>query len=340
METPGLEVSFLFRIVHDEVLEATAQQQEPFLYGSLGATPIYLVPPGETPVAATPSAESTQPSATSTASGARSTLMEADYLAAIRTNTEEAYRAFLEKHPNSAREAQVNSLIAALVENDVWSEVSDEDTVAAYRRYLAAFPEGAYAAEARTRMDHLFEERRQLASRTPETPSAPASACGHPHGDYRVVGIASDDVLWVRSSPRRDANETGSIPPNGDGVGVGRCTNVSGYSFQWCEVRYRCVSGWAYARYLEEGGASTATTEGETYRVFGIAPDDVLNMREGPGTAYPIVTEIPPDGRGIEVSHCAATGSANKWCQIDWQGMSGWASSCCLAGEQSGLRPN
>ena len=87
--------------------------------------------------------------------------MEADYLAAIRTNTEEAYRAFLEKHPNSAREVQVNSLIAALVENEVWKVVSDEDTVTAYQRYLAAFPAGLYVAEAKTRMDHLFEERRQ-----------------------------------------------------------------------------------------------------------------------------------------------------------------------------------
>jgi hypothetical protein len=41
---PGLEIGFLFRHVRDEVLAATNQQQEPHLYGSLGATPIYLVP--------------------------------------------------------------------------------------------------------------------------------------------------------------------------------------------------------------------------------------------------------------------------------------------------------
>ena len=173
LETPGLEVTFLFRQVHDDVLAATAQRQEPFLYGSLGATPIYLVPPGETPATETPppAADTTPPS--SSASG--NALMEADYLAALRTNTEEAYRAFLEKHPNSTREAQVNGLLAALVENEVWTEVSDEDTVAAYQRYLAAFATGAYAAEAKTRMEHLFEERRQLASRTAEEqPAAPA----------------------------------------------------------------------------------------------------------------------------------------------------------------------
>ena len=44
MPTPGLEVGFLFRQVRDTVLRATGRRQEPYLYGSLGADPIYLVP--------------------------------------------------------------------------------------------------------------------------------------------------------------------------------------------------------------------------------------------------------------------------------------------------------
>ena len=55
IETPGLEVDLaLPRQVHDEVLQETGDRQEPYLYGSLGATPIYLVPPGETPRCETP----------------------------------------------------------------------------------------------------------------------------------------------------------------------------------------------------------------------------------------------------------------------------------------------
>ena len=127
------------------------------------------------------------------------------------------------------------------------------------------------------------------------------------------------------------------MPPDASGIDVGRCVDVAGYSFKWCEVSYRCVNGWAYAP-LPGYGAAGGSAEGETYRVFGVAGDDVLNMREGPGTGYPIVTAIPPNGRGIAVSHCsAAAGSSNKWCSIAWQGMNGWASACCLAGEQSGL---
>ena len=50
--TPGLEVGFLFRQVRDAVLKTTGRKQEPYLYGSLGSDPIYLVPEDVAPVAA------------------------------------------------------------------------------------------------------------------------------------------------------------------------------------------------------------------------------------------------------------------------------------------------
>ena len=47
VEQPGLEIGFLFRRVRDMVLQTTGQRQEPFTYGSLGGTPIYLKAPEE-----------------------------------------------------------------------------------------------------------------------------------------------------------------------------------------------------------------------------------------------------------------------------------------------------
>jgi Caspase domain len=45
IETPGLEISFLFRNVRDEVMSATKREQQPFVYGSLSKEAIYLKPP-------------------------------------------------------------------------------------------------------------------------------------------------------------------------------------------------------------------------------------------------------------------------------------------------------
>ena len=44
LETPGLELSLFFRSVRDDVLRATNNQQEPFVFSSLGAEPFYFHP--------------------------------------------------------------------------------------------------------------------------------------------------------------------------------------------------------------------------------------------------------------------------------------------------------
>jgi hypothetical protein len=45
IETPGLEISFLFRRVRDDVMAATRREQQPFVYGSLSKEEIYLRAP-------------------------------------------------------------------------------------------------------------------------------------------------------------------------------------------------------------------------------------------------------------------------------------------------------
>ncbi|MGD9922501.1 MAG: caspase domain-containing protein [Pseudorhodoplanes sp.] len=45
IETPGLEINFLFRNVRDEVISLTGREQEPFVYGSLSREEIFLREP-------------------------------------------------------------------------------------------------------------------------------------------------------------------------------------------------------------------------------------------------------------------------------------------------------
>ncbi|WP_448192232.1 SUMF1/EgtB/PvdO family nonheme iron enzyme [Azospirillum sp. sgz301742] len=54
LQTPGLELSLFFRNVRDTVKQATDGRQDPFIYGSLGATPFYFNPrpPNRPPVIA------------------------------------------------------------------------------------------------------------------------------------------------------------------------------------------------------------------------------------------------------------------------------------------------
>jgi hypothetical protein len=67
IETPGVEVTFMFRNVRDDVMEATRNEQQPFVYGSLSRKAIYLAglppagPASATPANATPAAAPAAP---------------------------------------------------------------------------------------------------------------------------------------------------------------------------------------------------------------------------------------------------------------------------------------
>lgn len=57
-----------------------------------------------------------------------------------------------------------------------------------------------------------------------------------------------------------------------------------------------------------------------TYQVVGVAPDDVLNIRSGPGSKYRKIGEIPPNsGCVIKTGKCRS-----KWCEVDYAEMHGW----------------
>ncbi len=42
----------------------------------------------------------------------------------------------------------------------------------------------------------------------------------------------------------------------------------------------------------------------DAWRVTGVAADDVLNMRMGPGTSYLVIDSLPPNARGLELITC------------------------------------
>ncbi len=88
METPGLEVDGMLRLVHDDVLDATDGAQQPVWNASLGRQAVYFVPPPPTPTQTTTVADTTDQAD-----------IRADYQAAQAIDTIEAWSAFLRYHP-------------------------------------------------------------------------------------------------------------------------------------------------------------------------------------------------------------------------------------------------
>jgi len=83
---PGLDVRLALGRVRDEVLKATANRQEPFVYGSLGGANIAIVPTPEQPPQAPQAADQ---------GGERQ-----DYARVEKLGTKRAWQMFLEQYPN------------------------------------------------------------------------------------------------------------------------------------------------------------------------------------------------------------------------------------------------
>jgi hypothetical protein len=97
LKVPGLEVGLFWRTVHDSVVSATGGAQEPFTYGALRATAIYIHPP--LPAAVAPPA----------ASADRELAL---WESAQSIGTVEAFRDYLSKYPNGQFSTQAKLRIA------------------------------------------------------------------------------------------------------------------------------------------------------------------------------------------------------------------------------------
>src|SRR5262245_26738737 len=93
IETPGLEVRFLFANVRDEVMAATNREQQPFVYGSLSKEQICLGGCARPVETATPQSRPDAREANAAAD------MRRDYEFALQLGTADGWNAFLKQYP-------------------------------------------------------------------------------------------------------------------------------------------------------------------------------------------------------------------------------------------------
>jgi hypothetical protein len=190
LETPGLEINFLFRNVRDVVVAATRGAQQPFVYGSLSKEAIYLK---------APAVSSALPGPDEVAWGF---LKE--------TTDDAALRHFIEQHPNSPLRPQAQARIAALAtaqaakpvppssDEVTWAILRETNDEAALKRFVAQYPNSTFRQQAEARMAALAAAPagKPELSRTSVAPS-PTSA------DFYTFtsALASADSRWCIDVP-------------------------------------------------------------------------------------------------------------------------------------------
>ncbi len=153
---PGLDIRLALGRVRDEVLRNTRNDQEPFVYGSLGGGSVSLVPPVAVAKPAAPAE------------------VRADYELVERINTRKAWELFINQHKSGMyvdlarerlrmleREEVAAPLARMQGENSAWDRIKDSEDPAAIRRFIERNKSSPHAIAAQSLLDSLERVARE-----------------------------------------------------------------------------------------------------------------------------------------------------------------------------------
>jgi SPOR domain len=97
---------------------------------------------------------------------------QSDWQRASGTDTVAAYRAFLQKHPNTTESVAARDRIHALQDEQAWTRAQQRNTVMAFQSYLQEQPAGIHVAEARHYLAASERFTAWVAASSADTPEA------------------------------------------------------------------------------------------------------------------------------------------------------------------------
>ncbi len=162
----------------------------------------------------------------------------------------------------------------------------------------------------------------------PNVPAVPPEPKTSNYIKFKVVNVASWDTLNVRTNPyATENNKVGELLPYAKNIHRIKCKfNYKGV--KWCYIKYYeqnyTIEGWVVARCLvKQNPFYTATNR---FRVVHIRSDDTLSVRNGPGTHYRKIGDLPFNARGVSLGACQNSNKGGKWCVVAYGNLRGWAS--------------
>jgi|GEM_PF-991698 len=170
--------------------------------------------------------------------------------------------------------------------------------------------------------------------------------------NYQVTGVASDDVLNIRSGPGAETVILGLLPPDATGISVTGETAQAQDGGIWWQIADPTLPGglgWVNARFLaptEAGAALPATDNADVsppihamppMRVAGISANEVLYLRAAPSGDAPIVGMLPPDADDLVVTGMTQQSGGTDWVEVQHPQSPdgyGWADGAYLVAMQ------
>jgi uncharacterized caspase-like protein len=153
LTTPGLDVRRAFGFVRDDVLKATANHQEPFVYGSLGGDDVPLVPAPAPAVSSQP-APALNPSAD----------IRRDYELALQIGNKAAFNAFLAQHPDGFYASLAKLQLEKIMAEEAHATATEKAKQAEQERARLAAEGARKDAQATAEADAKAAEQARLAT--------------------------------------------------------------------------------------------------------------------------------------------------------------------------------
>jgi hypothetical protein len=114
------------------------------------------------------------------------------------------------------------------------------------------------------------------------------------------------------------------------GSGDGSAPSNSGTSSPTATIRSPGTSA-APAASTPGRATSIRPGAGDVLAVVGVAHDDVLNVRTGPGTSFPVLTTVPPLAADVTATGQGWLVDGSAWFEVSRSGVTGWANGRFLA---------
>ena len=150
---PGLDLRRAFGFIRDDVMQATGNRQEPYVYGSLGGEDVALVPaakPAATTLSATPQSE-----------------IRREYELAVQVGSKDALNAFLTQRPEGYYASLAKLQLAQIIAEETRLAATEKARVAERERTRLAAAGAQAADQEKAAADaKAAEEARLAAERT------------------------------------------------------------------------------------------------------------------------------------------------------------------------------
>jgi uncharacterized caspase-like protein len=204
LTTPGLDLRKAFGLVRDDVMRATNDRQEPFVYGSLGGTDVSLVP---APVMVTPPKAGADEQAAA----------RRDYEFTLQLGTKDGWASFLQQYPTG--------FYAGLARGQLAKIAAEEQRQAATEKVQRAEAEKARLAEAGAKGPELASAGREAkaakeARIAAETLKQNEDAKADEAEQQRIPKEKADAEKLARETATAEGKSRETSPQTEDGVKV------------------------------------------------------------------------------------------------------------------------